>query len=132
MRPPQQCYDAGEFAQVVKYARLKRDLTVLRGCLAEGYPFSLGISLFERSFVKNAEVKRTGIVPMPGQGDREHGGHAVLVVGYDEARRVFIVRNSWGGRWGDGGHFYLPYDFFTHRVAGRSLAWDFWTLRDVD
>ena len=29
-------------------------------------------------------------------GVDKHGGHAMLMVGYDEARQVFIVKNSWG------------------------------------
>lgn len=32
------------------------------------------------------------------------GGHAVALVGYDSGR--FIVRNSWGTDWGDGGFAY--------------------------
>lgn len=30
-------------------------------------------------------------------------GHAVVMVGYDESQRVWIMRNSWGPDWGDGG-----------------------------
>ena len=36
--------------------------------------------------------------------DKTHGGHAVAIVGYRPGR--FIVRNSWGTRWGDGGFAY--------------------------
>jgi C1A family cysteine protease len=55
------------------------------------------------------------------------GGHAVLAVGYDHARRLITFRNSWGAAWGDGGYGYLPYAFFT----SPSLTWDFWTMRRV-
>ena len=40
------------------------------------------------------------------------GGHSMVIVGYDDIREVFIVRNSWGRIWGDNGYFYLSYDFF--------------------
>jgi len=33
-------------------------------------------------------------------------------VGYDNTRKVFIIRNSWGQEWGDKGYGYLSYDFF--------------------
>lgn len=37
------------------------------------------------------------------------GGHAVCLVGYTKDR--FIVRNSWGSSWGDGGFAYASYDY---------------------
>ena len=40
------------------------------------------------------------------------GGHSMAIVGYDDIREVFIVRNSWGDSWCDKGYFYLSYDFF--------------------
>ena len=36
--------------------------------------------------------------------DTTRGGHAVALVGYTSGR--FIVRNSWGDDWGDGGFGY--------------------------
>ncbi|MFC1849462.1 C1 family peptidase [candidate division CSSED10-310 bacterium] len=38
------------------------------------------------------------------------GGHAVVIVGYDDANQCFIVRNSWGANWGEGGYFRIKYD----------------------
>jgi hypothetical protein len=38
-------------------------------------------------------------MPQPGEGTL--GGHAVCMVGYDKSERVFIMRNSWGVKWGD-------------------------------
>ena len=38
---------------------------------------------------------------MPHPGEPSVGGHAVCMCGYDDSRRVFIVRNSWGASWGD-------------------------------
>ncbi len=33
------------------------------------------------------------------------GGHAVTLVGYDDANDAWIVRNSWGQDWGEDGYF---------------------------
>ena len=55
------------------------------------------------------------------------GGHAVVGVGYDDAKQWFIVRNSWGGQWGMKGYFTLPYAYLTD----ENLASDFWTIRVV-
>lgn len=37
------------------------------------------------------------------------GGHAVTIVGYDDANQAWIVRNSWGQNWGEGGYFRIKY-----------------------
>ncbi|BAH76689.1 C1 family peptidase [Solidesulfovibrio magneticus] len=38
------------------------------------------------------------------------GSHAILVVGYDDDERCFLVKNSWGGDWGEKGFFRISYD----------------------
>jgi hypothetical protein len=37
------------------------------------------------------------------------GGHAVLLVGYDDTNQCFIVKNSWGTGWGESGFFRIAY-----------------------
>jgi C1A family cysteine protease len=41
--------------------------------------------------------------------DTAHGGHAIAIVGYTPDR--FIIRNSWGKKWGDKGYGYASYDY---------------------
>ncbi|PGT51232.1 peptidase C1 [Bacillus cereus] len=50
----------------------------------------------------------SGIVP-PVTEKKSRGGHALVVVGYDEKNEWFIVRNSWGTKFGDHGHVYMHY-----------------------
>lgn len=38
------------------------------------------------------------------------GGHAISIVGYDDAKQAYIVRNSWGDTWGENGFGYVAYD----------------------
>jgi len=38
------------------------------------------------------------------------GGHAISIIGFDDARRAWIIRNSWGPDWGDHGFAYVSYD----------------------
>lgn len=40
------------------------------------------------------------------------GEHIMCIVGYDEASQRFLVENSWGSAWGDGGFCGIPYDKF--------------------
>jgi C1A family cysteine protease len=121
--PPSECYDHAAAHRAVRYMRLKQDLRHIRECLADGYPFTAGITVYP-SFETN-RVKRTGSVPMPKRGEKLLGGHAVLIVGYDDRARHVIVQNSWGSGWGAGGYCFLPYDF----ILDEDHAWDLWTVR---
>jgi C1A family cysteine protease len=40
----------------------------------------------------------------------ELGGHAYVLVGYDEAEKVFFLVNSWGPDWGENGFAKYSYD----------------------
>jgi C1A family cysteine protease len=65
---------------------------------------------------------------MPKEGESIIGAHAVLVVGYDDAKRLLIVRNSWGDKWGRGGYFYMPYDY----ASNPNLVWDCWVMYKME
>lgn len=38
------------------------------------------------------------------------GGHAVMLIGWNNESRAWIVRNSWGTDWGEKGDFYIAWD----------------------
>jgi C1A family cysteine protease len=98
-----------------------RGLSGIKQALAQSQPVLIGMVVYE-SF-ESQEVAKTGILPMPHANEENLGGHAVLVVGYDDEKQVLIVRNSWGAEWGDKGYFYMPYSY----VQG-GFAFDFWVL----
>lgn len=105
-------------------AKHLHSLQDLKTCIAEGFPFVGGITVFQ-SF-ESPEVARTGNVPMPDTSrEQVLGGHAVCFVGYDDSSQTFLVRNSWGHTWGTNGYFRLPYSY----VQNINLANDFWTAR---
>jgi len=125
-KPPTTVFDEGKKNQVLIYRRVLRDLNQMKGCLASGYPFVFGFSVYE-SF-ESQDVARTGAMPMPAKGEQLLGGHAVLAVGYDDTQQRFIVRNSWGTGWGKNGYFTMPYQY----LLERNLSSDFWTTRLVE
>jgi C1A family cysteine protease len=121
-KPRPVCYKEALEHQITSYHRIL-SLDQMRACLAEGFPFIFGFTVYE-SFDTQA-VARTGIVNMPKRNEQVLGGHAVLAVGYDHSKQRFIVRNSWGTDWGMKGYFTMPYKY----LSDRNLSDDFWTIR---
>lgn len=125
-RPTQDCYTVAAAHKTISYQRVARSLTQFKTCLASGYPFVFGFSVYA-SF-ESEEVAWSGKAPMPGPNEELLGGHAVLCVGYDEDAERFLCRNSWGTNWGMQGYFTLPYAYLTD----HGLSSDFWTIRAVE
>jgi len=125
-KPPAAAFTEAMKYQVTSYSRLTQTLNQLKGCLASGYPFVFGFTVYD-SF-ESPEVARSGVVAMPGPAEKVVGGHAVVGVGYDEASQRFLVRNSWGPEWGQKGHFTIPYAYLTE----NNLSDDFWTIRLIE
>ena len=125
-KPPLKAYKVALNHQAISYQRVVQTASQMKGCLAAGFPFVFGFTVYE-SFESDA-VTKTGKVPMPATGEKVLGGHAVLAVGYDDASQRFIVMNSWSPAWGDKGFCYMPYPYLTD----SDLAADFWTVRVVE
>lgn len=51
------------------------------------------------------------------------GGHAMLIIGYDDSCQKFLVENSWGSSWGDGGFCGIPYNVIVDD------AFEAWVIR---
>lgn len=122
VKPSARAYSEGGKHTITSYHRIL-SLDEMRSCLAEGFPFVFGFTVYE-SF-EGPQVARTGVVSMPGPDERPVGGHAVMAVGYDDGTQRFVVRNSWGDRWGLKGYFTMPYMY----VSSPMLSDDFWTIR---
>jgi hypothetical protein len=45
-------------------------------------------------------------------GNPNAGGHAVILLGYDDTRKAFLLRNSWGLYNGESGYYWISYDEF--------------------
>ncbi len=123
-RPPAKAYTDAKLDRAVQYQRVVHTLQQMQGCLASGFGFVFGFTVYE-SFESDALAK-TGIMPMPKAHERKLGGHAVMAVGYDTDSRMMIVRNSWGTDWGQSGYFMMPFEF----IISRNCS-DFWTISSV-
>lgn len=84
-----------------------------------------GFKLYES--YRNAKTNG-GFLPVPNtETEGVIGGHAMAIVGYDDEKQHFIVRNSWSASWGDNGYIYIPYAYCT-----PDLMYSFWAFVDLD
>lgn len=118
VKPARACYTDAVKYEALKYFRLPQTEVAMKSCLAQGYPFVCGVSVYQ-SFQDSS-----GDVPLPGN-ESLLGGHAILIVGYHKDKWVF--RNSWGEGWGTAGYGTLPKDYLLH----PDLSDDRWSLRQV-
>jgi C1A family cysteine protease len=111
--------------KVTRYERVN-DFNGCIDALTNGYPIIMGFRVYDSFMSKN--VARTGIMPYPNtKREKLLGGHAVLLVGYDKRKKVFIARNSWGTNWGDKGYFYMPFD-----IVKPNMSSDYWIIKSVN
>ncbi|HNF24755.1 MAG TPA: C1 family peptidase, partial [Leptospiraceae bacterium] len=123
-KPDKKAYEAAQKFKIKDKQSVPTDLQTMKEVLALGHPIIFGTQLFA-SFDECEE--NGGFVPMPSPketGRESHGGHAMLIVGYSDPDKVFIVRNSWGKEWGDKGYCYMPYNY----LANEKLTGDCWSL----
>lgn len=126
VKPVKSAYVEAKNHQAIEYMRINDTINKMKQCLADGYPFVFGFTVYD-SFDAE-QVRKTGIMTMPKKSEKSQGGHAVMAIGYDDKKQHFIIRNSWGTWWGDKGYFYMPYDY----ISDGNLCADFWTLRTVE
>ena len=122
-KPTPACYTEASKHLVKSYTRVAQNLSLMKGCLASGLPFVIGFTCYSNLPFDSTD----GIIPMPEPGNSVIGGHAVLVVGYDDTKHLFMIRNSWGTAWGVKGYGYLPYAY----LLTSDLSADFWCIRTV-
>ena len=84
----------------------------IKSALEDGFPVVVSVKVFE-SFTTG----QGGFIPIPSENEKQseqHGHHAMVICGYSDEAKVFIVRNSWGYDFGDAGYCYMPYSYITN------------------
>jgi C1A family cysteine protease len=136
--PPAFCYAFAQNYQTIKYFRhdppgtkSEEIIRKVKTYLSKGHPAMFGFTVYNS--IEQAES--TGKIPFPSPKERIEGGHAVVVVGYDDKMKIrnkygkiettgaLLIRNSWGKEWGEKGYGWLPYEYIL-----RGLAEDFWSI----
>lgn len=106
--PPVEAIEDGQTRKVVKAKNVKKNLHDIKSAVAEGYPVAISLRIF------NSFHPRRGFIHIPSEKEiqsEQSGNHAMVICGYNDEARFFVVRNSWGRKFGDKGYCYIPYGY---------------------
>jgi len=125
-KPSNEAYAEASTYKALSYARFDNNqiissnklliLDAMKSGLETGFPIMGGMNCY--SNIWNAE---NGVIPLPN--GQLIGGHAILIIGYDDATNMFKFKNSWSSSWGNNGYGYLPYEYL---LSGN--LFDLWTI----
>jgi Papain family cysteine protease len=95
--------------KISDYARLDedefKDVGELKSWLYAGYPLWFAVNLDEGFDEIETDVWNK-------QNGASQGGHAMVVVGWSDAKKAFKIQNSWGTDFGDNGFVWIGYNYF--------------------
>jgi hypothetical protein len=122
--PPADAYISASKMQAVQFARLG-SVEEIKASLSAGIPAMFGSDIPRGYYL---EAAQTGAMPELGKADGPPSGHAMLIVGYDDRAKHWIVRNSVGERFGDLGYVRIPYSVFEKHVWNE----DVWAIGELE
>lgn len=113
VKPSEEAYQDAKSRLVTEAKEVHVKEQDIKSALNDGYPVMISAKLYE-SFASAAG----GFIPIPSaeeiQNEKEldvHAFHAMVICGYSDEDKFFIVRNSWGTSFGDNGYCYMPYSY---------------------
>jgi len=124
-KPSKDAYEDGLKNVTVQYAAVNQNEYDIKATLVSGAAVVFGFTVYNSFF--GSWSNSTGIMPLPKKNEGIAGGHCVIIVGYDDAKKCFKCQNSWGNNWGIGGYFWMPYSF----LLDPNQADDFWAIQSI-
>ncbi len=99
------------------------EMLAMKQNLSKGSPIVIGM-MVGGSFMSNMMGKDAWIPTRSDYNQSGFGGHAMCVIGYDDYKNggSFLIMNSWGTQWGNGGFAWVRYtDFKEFNVEAYGL-----------
>lgn len=114
--PSDEAYLDAEKHRITKALNVNIAENDIKSAIQEGYPVAISLKIF------NSFRATSGFVKRPTDKEIESsdfGYHAMVVVGYSDDTKFFLVRNSWGEHFGDKGYCYIPYSYISDPELNR-------------
>ena len=117
-KAPQEAYDKANKTLIKKYQSLVPSLYAIQYAISHNLPVAFGCIIYDNF----KDLDEDFIVPYPA--GNALGGHAQLLIGYDNDTKLFKVQNSWGLEWGTKGCHYMRYD----HVINSEWCFDYFVI----
>ena len=117
-KPPQEAYDKANKTLIKRYQSLIPSLYAIQYAISHNLPVAFGCIVYENF----KDLDENFVVPYPA--GNALGGHAQLLIGYDNDTKLFKVQNSWGLEWGTKGCHYMHYS----HILNSEWCFDYWTI----
>lgn len=111
-QPDPKCYVDGTRRVITKYETLYTLRDVLE-VLNDDRPVVIGMNIYDE-FMDISSINP--VVRLPKETDIAINAHAVVLVGYDLNRNLFLAKNSFGNTWGDNGYFWIPFEYMRTEI----------------
>jgi C1A family cysteine protease len=108
--PPPEAYKDAEGRLIKEAQNVNPEVGDIKSALSDGYPVAISLKIFDSFSSSNGFINRPTDEEM-AKGDS--GFHAMVICGFSDEDKVFIVRNSWSKNFGDKGYCYIPYSYVT-------------------
>lgn len=133
VNPPSELWTSAVGHRVTSYHGIADgDIQTMKSTIASGYLVGYGFRVYD--YFMSSDMSKKGFLHVPGPNEKDHGGHAQCLCGYDDnkvnpfdetKKGAFLVRNSWGAGWGLSGYYWVSYDY----IANTDLSADFWVIQ---
>jgi Papain family cysteine protease len=125
-RPPETAFTDGDQRgdAAAQFARVSTNDEIMQ-VLSQGMPVTFA-SWFSGPEMNTAAT--SGKMDVFTTKRSSDGGHAMVIVGYDEDQKLWLVRNSWGADFGEKGYLWIPFESMT----AYTNSYCFWVLGEFD
>lgn len=117
-KPSEDAYKDANSRRINGAQKVNNCINDIKCALSEGSPIIGSFRVF-----KSLEHNTDGFVLFPTDEELTESPkyHAMVICGYNDANKYFIVRNSWGKKFGHNGYCYIPYSYVRDSNLTRGL-----------
>jgi hypothetical protein len=137
VRPPDSAYLKARETRLLRYESVVSnngfsnytDSDVVRrikSALNEGMPVGIGLRVTQSIYSMTGPWRQQNYIKAGDPNSPIAGGHYMVIIGYDDLYGKFLVLNSWGPTWGDGGFGGFSYDIVS------DFTFEAWVIRDFN